>query len=109
VEGHTTKDYVFLYSGGGGMPETEQEQAAVMKAWTDWFAQIGSALKDGGNPFEGGVRTVASDGSVSGGTGTFTGYSIVAADSLEAATAIAKGSPVLQGGGSITVHETIPM
>jgi hypothetical protein len=108
VEGHTTKDYVFLYSGGGA-PETEQEQAQVMKAWTDWFGQIGSALKDGGNPFDTEVRTIASDGSVSGGTGTFSGYTIVTADSLDAAAAIAKGSPVLAAGGSITVHETIPM
>ncbi|HSJ50494.1 MAG TPA: YciI family protein [Actinomycetota bacterium] len=105
---HGTKDYVFLYSGGS-TPQDEQEQARVMKAWTDWFTQIGSALKDGGNPFETGVRTVASDGSVSGGTGTFSGYTVVTADSLDEATAIAKGSPVLQAGGSIIVHETIAM
>jgi hypothetical protein len=102
------KDYVFLYRGGN-VPENEQEQAEVMKAWTDWFHQIGSSLKDGGNPFEGQVATVASDGSVSEGTGTFSGYTIVTADSLDAAAAIAKGSPVLRSDGSVTVHETIPM
>ena len=35
----------------------------------------------------------------------FTGYTIVQADSLQAATGLAKGSPVLQGGGSVTVYE----
>jgi hypothetical protein len=100
-------DFVLLYSGGS-MPETEEEQAAVMQAWTDWYAQIGAALKDGGNPFSPAARTVASDGSVSDGAPgpLASGYTIVAADSLDAATAIAKGSPVLKGGGSVTVYET---
>ncbi len=100
-------DFVLLYSGGHA-PETSEEQAKVMKAWTDWFETIGSGLKDGGNPFAG-AKTVGSDGSVKEGhEGThFTGYSIVTAVSLEAATDIAKGSPVLQDGGAVTVFETI--
>jgi hypothetical protein len=102
-------DFVLLYTGGS-MPETEAEQAKVMKAWDDWFAQIGGGLKDGGNPFAPAARTVASDGSVNdGASGTpHTGYTIVTADSLDAATAIAKGSPVLHGGGSVTVYEAFP-
>lgn len=99
-------DYVLLYAGGGE-PASEEEQAKVLAAWNDWFAQIGDALKDGGNPFGPAARTVASDGSVSDTTGALhSGYTIVTADSLEGATAIAKGSPVLQGGGSVTVYET---
>ena len=42
-------DYLLLYSGGH-MPESPEEQAAVMKAWTDWMGALGGALKDGGNP-----------------------------------------------------------
>jgi hypothetical protein len=100
-------DFVLLYTGGGDMPESEEETAKVMKAWEDWYGQIGSALKDGGNPFSPAARTVASDGSVSDGAGAtpHTGYTIVTADSLDAATAIAKGSPVLLGGGGVTVYE----
>lgn len=99
-------DYVLLYTGGG-MPETEEKQAKVLQAWNAWFEQIGGGLKDGGNPF-GPAVTVASDGSVSDGApgAPHSGYTIVQADSLEAATAIAKGSPVLEGGGSVTVYET---
>jgi hypothetical protein len=37
----------------------------------------------------------------------FTGYTIVTAASLEAATDIAKGSPVLKDGDSVTVFETV--
>lgn len=103
-------DFVLLYTGGS-MPETEEEQARVMQAWDAWYGEIGSALKDGGNPFTPAARTVASDGSAKdGGPGPLhTGYTIVTADSLDAATRIAKGSPVLQGGGSVTVYETFPM
>ncbi len=99
-------DFVLLYSGGS-MPEGEEEMAKVTQAWTDWYGQIGSALKDGGNPFAPAANTIASDGSVGSASGKLhTGYTIVSADSLDAATALAKGSPVLQGGGSITVYET---
>ena len=103
-------DFVLLYTGGS-MPETEAEQEKVMKAWDAWYGQIGSALKDGGNPFTPAARTIASDGATrDGALGPLaTGYTIVTADSLEAATAIAKGSPVLQGGGSVTVYETLPV
>jgi hypothetical protein len=102
-------DFVFLYSGGGDMPESEAEQATVMKAWTDWFGTIGKDLKDGGNPF-GHAKTVASDGSISDGApGAISGYTIVTAASLDDAAGIAKASPVLQGGGSVHVFEVIPM
>jgi hypothetical protein len=102
-------DFVFLYAGGGDMPADEAGKAAVFKAWDDWFHAIGTGLKDGGNPFAPAARTVAADGSVGDASGTaHTGYSIVTADSLEEATAIAKGSPVLTGGGTVSVYEVVP-
>ena len=102
-------EFVLLYTGGG-MPESEEEQAKVMQAWTDWYGTIGASLKDGGNPF-GASKTVGGDGSVKdGATGAaFTGYTIVSAGSLDAATDLAKGSPVLQGGGAVVVYEVVEM
>ncbi len=99
--------YVLLYSGGG-MPASEAEQQAVMKAWEAWFSKIGSAVIDQGDPFTPAAKTIAPDGKVSDGpVGTMaSGYSIVKADSLDAAVAMAKGCPVLQGGAKITVYET---
>ena len=35
-----------------------------------------------------------------------TGYSILEADSLDAAVTLAKGCPVLQGGAGVSVYET---
>jgi hypothetical protein len=98
-------DYLLLYSGGS-MPETEDEQAAVMQAWTDWFTALGAALKDGGNPTTGQAKTVGSGGGVSDGGMSVSGYSLITADSLDAAVEMAKGCPVLQGGATVEVHET---
>lgn len=99
-------NYVLLYSGGK-MPESEAEQAAVLKDWEAWFGKLGAALVDGGNPFTPNAKTVASDGRVSDGVGAMaSGYSVVKADSLDAACAMAKSCPVLKGGASISVFET---
>jgi YCII-related domain len=104
-EGGVMADFVLLYSGGS-MPETDEERAQVMKLWDAWFAEIGGALKDGGNPFAPAAKTVGADGSVADAKPQYTGYSIVTAGSLDEATKIAKGSPVLHGGATVTVHET---
>ena len=101
--------YVFGYHGGG-MAETPEAQEKVMAEWGAWFGTLGEAIVDGGNPF-GPVRTVASDGSVTdgGGANPLTGYSVVTADSLDAAADMAKGCPVLASGGSVEVCEAIDM
>ena len=99
-------DYVLLYSGGG-MPEGEAETAAIMQAWSAWYESLGAAVKDGGNPFTPAVKMIAADGTVSDGDASWTsGYSILKADSMDAAVEMAKGCPVLKGGASITVFET---
>jgi hypothetical protein len=102
-------NFVLLYSGGG-MPETEAEQAAVMQAWGAWFGGLGSAVVDGGNPFTPAAKSISSNGTVSDGPigSPASGYSILAADSLDAATAMAKGCPILLGGGQISVYEIHP-
>ena len=100
-------NFVLLYSGGS-MPESEAEQAAVLQAWGAWFGKLGSDLVDGGNPFTGQAKSIASNGTVSDSpVGTMaSGYSIIKADSLDAAAQMAKSCPILQSGGQITVYET---
>ncbi len=97
-------NYVLIYHGGK-MPESQEEGAAVMQAWNDWFAAIGEAVVDGGNPASK-TRRIAPDGSVTDDANGPSGYSVLKADSLDAAVELAKGCPVLQGGSSIQVVET---
>jgi hypothetical protein len=101
------ESYLLLYSGGN-MPESEAENKAITDDWMAWFGKLGSALADGGNPFTPNAKTIAPDGRVSNGSGgpMPSGYSIIKADSLDAAVALAKGCPVLKGGATIMVFET---
>jgi hypothetical protein len=98
--------YLLTYEGGG-MPETDEERAAVMKAWQAWFGRLGPALVDPGNP-TGKVATISTDGSVRQGVGPgITGYTIIEAASFDEAVTLAKGCPVLQGGAAVAVNETV--
>ena len=99
-------NYVLVYKGGG-MAQTPEEQEKIMAAWGQWFAALGQSMVDGGNPFSGQASSIASDGSVTQGASSgLTGYSILKADDLAAATTMAKGCPILSSGGSIEVFET---
>jgi hypothetical protein len=102
-------NYLLVYHGGP-MPETPEEGARVMQAWTDWFGTLGDALVDGGNPVSQ-VRTIGNNGSVSNGAlNPASGYSFIKADNLDAAVVLAKGCPILNSGlGSIEVAETTAM
>ncbi len=91
---------------GGRMPEGEEEQAQVMAAWTAWFTGAGAAVADPGNPSSK-SRTIAASGAVGPeGPASISGYTILSADSLDQAVALAKGCPVIAGGASIEVIET---
>ena len=99
-------NYLLVYKGGT-MAQTEKEQQAVMAAWGNWFGELGPAVVDGGAPF-GPSKSVATHGAVKdGGASALTGYSILKADSLDAAAKLAKGCPVLTSGGTLEVYETI--
>lgn len=100
-------NYLLLYSGGS-MPK-EEEQAGVMKAWEAWFSQLGDALVDGGNPFTSQAKTILADGAVNDGgiAPMASGYSVIRADSIDAAVELAKNCPVLQVGAAVSVYETL--
>ena len=102
-------NYVFAYSGGTGVAADEAERDAQMARWVQWFAELGSAVVDGGAAM-GTAKTVGPGGSISdGGSRGLTGYSIVSADNLDSAVELAKGCPVLEIGGAVDVYEAIAM
>jgi hypothetical protein len=105
-ERHMSK-FVFVYSGGS-MAQTPEEQQAVMQAWTEWFGTLGDAVVEAGNPF-GASSSVSGAGVTHPGTLGATGYSVVTAASLDDATGLAKGCPIIQAGGAVDVCEAIEM
>lgn len=97
--------YLLAYRGGG-MPATPEEQAKVMDAWGVWFGRLGPAVADPGNPISQ-AKTINANGSVTGdGRSSLSGYSVISADTLDAAIALAKACPVLEDGATIEVCET---
>jgi hypothetical protein len=101
-------NYLLAYKGGG-MAESEADREAAMAAWGGWLGGLGEALVDAGNPF-GPSKSLASDGAASdGGAAGLTGYSILTADTLAAATELARGCPVFAAGGSVEIYETVPV
>ena len=66
--------------------------------WAAWFQELGSSVSDAGNP----VFESAGLGHCGEGTG-LGGYSLITADDLDTALALAKGCPALAVGGGIEV------
>ena len=102
-------NFLLLYTGGSA-GTTPAEREKVMQAWGGWFGKLGDKVVDAGNPFATHAKSV-SNGSSHDGTvqnPAATGYSILKADSLNAATELAKGCPILQSGGKVTVYEITP-
>jgi hypothetical protein len=108
IEEDTVAHYLLVYRGGA-IGVGDAAMAAAMERWERWFAGLGDAVVDWGSPL-GRAATVSSDRTVAGrGTSALTGYSILAADSLGAATDAAKDCPVLAAGGFVEVYEATPI
>ena len=104
--------FLFLYRGPATPMEdfTPEQSAEQMQAWGTWMGKLGSALADAGAPF--GARAAVSDNGSSPAPSDQNGYSIIEADSLEAARAYTGGHPFLsEGKGRFTVEifELVPM
>jgi formylmethanofuran dehydrogenase subunit C len=105
--------FMLLYRGDATPREdmTEEQGAAVTAQWGAWIEKHGSTLSDIGQPFMGGRAAVGGDGNDQTPV-SLNGYTIVEADSLEAAKGFCDGHPFLQGAGAdfaIDVYELTPM
>lgn len=93
------KKFIFLYgdkSGGAGVRED----------WQQWFASIGASLVDNGNPFGAGREITKTGGrDLAGDETPITGYTIVNAESMEAAEKLLDGVPI----DSVRIYEALPM
>ena len=95
--------YLYLYSGGKA-PQNEADGKAMMEAWVAYFNKLGPAIVDGGAPFAPGSKLLGNAAASKA-----AGYSIIQADSLDAAVALTAGHPHLASGGGIEVFELADM
>ena len=95
------------------MPKASpEEMQANTQKWMNWVAGIAAQgkLVDRGNRLVNTGNVLKSDGIISDGPYTeikesILGYSLVKADSLEEATELAKGCPILSFGGNVEIRE----
>ncbi len=100
-------NYVFAYHGGK-KPERPEEGAELMAKWKAWIGGLGDAVVNPGTPL-GMSKTVGSGGVADdGGSKPLLGFTIVKADSMDAALEMAKGCPYLDI-GTIEVAEAMEM
>ncbi len=73
-------------------------------AWMKWFEKLGSSVVEVGDPVL--DRTMVGDGATET---VLSGYSVIDAQDLEQATAMARGCPLLAIGGGVEVGEITPL
>ena len=110
------KEYLLLLRGGKPMAsKTEAENKAEMQAWGAYMGKLGqNGSLVGGLPVVGGGKTVSAnsvsnEAVTSAKEGIVGGYLIVKAESLDAATEIAKECPHIENEGNVEVREIAPM
>ncbi|MGH8959241.1 MAG: hypothetical protein ACRDVK_11285 [Acidimicrobiia bacterium] len=95
------KKYMFLFQGAWEMTQQQKD------AWGAWFAEIGESVVDSGNPFGPG-REVTPTGrrDLPVNADATTGYTIVNAESMEAAEKLLENCPILT---SVEIYEAMMM
>jgi hypothetical protein len=87
--------YVFSYR----VPSGYAPGAETAAEWQAWFGTMGSALMSVGHA----VTDYASLGEVGGSGSRMVGYSVVSAEDMDSALALAKDCPALRVGGGVEV------
>jgi hypothetical protein len=95
------------------MPKASpEEMQATTQRWMNWVAGIAAQgkLADRGNRLVNSGKVLRSDGSISDGPYTeikesILGYTLVKAASLDEATKLAHGCPILSFGGNVEIRE----
>src|SRR5258707_15320483 len=98
--------YLVTYHGGGGPPTSPEAQAQMMAAFQAWAASVGDNMVDPGAPL-GPSRVVTSDGDSNGEVSEVGGYSVITADSLDAAVEAVRSHPFVARGGTLQVNQAV--
>ena len=98
--------FVLAYIGGDH-PQDPEEGAKHRAEWMDWVAALGDAVVNPGTPLSE-TKSVTTAG-VSDSSSTMSGFSIVEADSMDAAIEMAQSCPFLKINGTIDVSQVMQM
>ena len=100
--------YVLVYLGGN-QPSDPEEANKHFKKYMEWLSSLGDSVVIPTIPLKD-TYTVRPDGAVQeGGSSAMSGFSIIKADSMEAALSTAQACPFLEIGGSLEVSEMMQM
>jgi len=110
-------EFLFLYRPPEGPALSPQQMAEVMPRWTAWMKGLdenghikapGNPLQRSGKLVKGRERSVT-DGPFAEAKDVINGYTLIEADDLAQAAELAKGCPMLEGGGSVEVRPVMRM
>lgn len=102
------KQFVLVYLGGNH-PTNPEEASKHFDKYMGWLKSLGDSLVVPTIPLKD-TTTVHSDGKTeAGGSSAMSGFSIIKAESLDAALSIAQSCPFLEIGGSLEVSEMMEM
>ena len=100
--------FVFVYLGGN-QPSNPEEASKHFSKYMEWLSSLGESVISPMIPVKD-TSTVSPDGTVrEGGSSAMSGFTIIEADSMEAALAVAQACPFLEIGGSLEVSELMQM
>ena len=100
--------YVIVYIGGN-QPSTPEEGKQNFAKYQEWLTSLGDSAVSPMNPLKN-TSTVNPDGTVTDGSKTtMSGYTIIEAESMDAALETAKACPFLDIDGSLEVSELVQM
>jgi len=98
----------FVLAFRGGMPKSPEEGRQMMADWNGWMEKIGPALIDKGAGF-GKSKFLSAPHREEKSGDPLSGYSIVEAADINAATDLARSNPIFSLGGTIEVAEMMQM
>jgi hypothetical protein len=108
-------DFLVIYQGGDSKwmeNQTPEQMKATMEAWNNWFKELeksghlrnpGAALAPGGAVLRKNGKGIQTDTAAAEVKELIGGYSVIAANSLQEAADVAKGSPFLDNNPQGTV------
>lgn len=100
--------YVLVYLGGN-QPASPELASKHFEKYMEWLSSLGNSVVIPTIPLKD-TTTVKPDGSIAeGGSCAMSGFTIIKADSMQAALSIAQSCPFLDIGGSLEVSELMEM